>query len=201
MKAPFYDSIRTQQQLGYIVQSQSDRIGNLARVLLIVQSSVRDPRGLLQAVDEFLVSFRAKLASLTDGQLQPFKASLKEELLRPDQRLASETGRWFGEIAGFQYNWRRREEEAALIGQISMKDLLQFYDERIAAGGSLRRRANTAVFANSPKRAEAMRAMKEAYPDAQVVEDPVKFGEAAPKWPIRDQELTMNVARDWVGHS
>ena len=34
------------------------------------------------------------------GQLAPFKASLKEELLRSDQRLASETGRWFGEIAG-----------------------------------------------------------------------------------------------------
>ncbi|CAK9006939.1 Insulin-degrading enzyme (Insulin protease) (Insulinase) (Insulysin) [Durusdinium trenchii] len=150
MKAPFYDSIRTQQQLGAAFVIQED----------------------------FCKPWMNSWCHSGPRQLQPFKASLKEELLRPDQRLASETG--------FQYNWRRREEEAALIGQISMKDLLQFYDERIAAGGSLRRRANTAVFANSPKRAEAMRAMKEAYPD--VVEDPVKFGEAAPKWPIRNLE-------------
>lgn len=199
LKAPFYDSIRTQQQLGYIVQSQSDRIGNLARVLLIVQSSVRDPRGLQQAVDDFLVSFRAQIEPLTDGQLTPFKASLKEELLRSDQRLASETGRWFGEIAGFQYNWRRREEEAALIDQISMKDLLQFFDERIAAGGFLRRRATTAVFANSPKCSEYMKEMTSGA--NLVVEDPVKFGEKAAKWPLSDKELTMRVSREWVGHS
>lgn len=199
LKAPFYNSIRTQQQLGYIVQSQSDRIGNLARVLLIVQSSVRDPRGLQQAVEDFLVSFRAQIAPLTDGQLAPFKASLKEELLRPDQRLASETGRWFGEIAGFQYNWRRRQEEAALIDQISMKNLLQFFDERIAAGGSLRRCATTAVFANSPKRSEYMKEMKSGA--NLVVEDPVKFGEKATKWPLSDKELTMRVSREWVGHS
>ncbi|CAJ1389816.1 unnamed protein product [Effrenium voratum] len=200
LKAPFYTSLRTRQQLGYIVQSQCDRIGNNSRVLLVVQSSVRDPNGLLDAVNDFLVEFRASLASLADSQLQPFKASFFEELLRPDQRLASETGRWFGEIAGFQYRWRRREEEAALIAKISAKDLLQFFDEKIAAGGLQRRCAYTGVFAASPGREKAMSTMK-ARSGMLVVEDPLKFSQAAPKWPIRDNELTLKVSQDWRGHS
>ncbi|CAJ1362678.1 unnamed protein product [Effrenium voratum] len=200
LKAPFYTSLRTRQQLGYIVQSQCDRIGNNSRVLLVVQSSVRDPNGLLDAVNDFLVEFRASLASLADSQLQPFKASFFEELLRPDQRLASETGRWFGEIAGFQYRWRRREEEAALIAKISAKDLLQFFDEKIAAGGLQRRCAYTGVFAASPGREKAMSTMK-ARSGMLVVEDPLKFSQSAPKWPIRDNELTLKVSQDWRGHS
>ena len=47
---------------------------------------------------------------LISGQLQLLKASFKEELLRPDQRLASETGRWFGEIAGASWGKMGRWE-------------------------------------------------------------------------------------------
>lgn len=203
LKSAFYTSLRTQQQLGYIVQSQSDRIGNLARLVLVVQSSVKAPPDLLAAVDGFLKDFRPQLEGLTDSQLQPFKASLREEFLRPDQRLGAETGRWFGEIAGFQYSWRRREEEAELVSGISKQDLLKVFDDKIAAGGLLRRRVTTAVFAASSQRNQAMSEMKEAARAKKilVIEDPLRFNQEAAKWPLRDRDLEMEVSRNITGHS
>eukprot|EP00931_Biecheleriopsis_adriatica_P119612 TRINITY_DN94836_c0_g1_i1.p1 TRINITY_DN94836_c0_g1~~TRINITY_DN94836_c0_g1_i1.p1 ORF type:complete len:1155 (-),score=226.14 TRINITY_DN94836_c0_g1_i1:7-3471(-) len=195
LKDPFYGRLRTEQQLGYIVQSQSDRYTSLARLLLVVQSSVQSPERLLAAVDAFLAEFRSVLASLPDRELDRYKASLQEELLQPDQRLSSETGRWWGEITGFQYTWSRRAEEARLVDSISKTDLMTYYDERVAAGASQRRRNITAVFANTPQREADMAKMGAAAKAAGmlVVDEPIAFCNSAPKWPLSDKDLPLQV--------
>eukprot|EP00930_Biecheleria_cincta_P040838 TRINITY_DN27965_c0_g1_i1.p1 TRINITY_DN27965_c0_g1~~TRINITY_DN27965_c0_g1_i1.p1 ORF type:complete len:1178 (-),score=220.11 TRINITY_DN27965_c0_g1_i1:177-3710(-) len=196
LRDSFYSSLRTQQQLGYIVQSSSDMVNNLSRISLVVQSSVQTPDRLLETVDIFLAGWRAELRSTSARQLDEFKAGLREQLLRPDERLGSETNRWWNEIAGFQYVWRRAQDEAALIDSLSLADLVRCFDERLAAAAQLRRRNVTAVFAAGPNRDGAMAKMTAAAQQrgATIFDDPLQFNNSMPKWPMRDRSPSESVA-------
>merc|ERR1712107_100097 len=70
-ETPFFNTLRTEKQLGYIVQSQVDRSFLVSRLSLVIQSSVATPDVLLGAVDEFLKSFRGFLASCPPSSSQP----------------------------------------------------------------------------------------------------------------------------------
>lgn len=191
IKDPFFDALRTRQQLGYIVNAGFDRVGLVVRLSLVVQSSVGDPDRLLRAVDDFLVSFRAELAALPAAQLKQFKLAIVDNILERDERLGQETNRWWGEILAFQYEWKRRENEAALIKDITGEDLLAFFDERVAAGGPLRRRLVSAVFAASRDRESNIAAMESRCREAgvEVINDTEVMASLYPRWPLQDRPL------------
>ena len=54
MEQPFYDSLRTKQQLGYIVYSGVRFKEGFASLLFVVQSSLKDGPALSERVEEFL---------------------------------------------------------------------------------------------------------------------------------------------------
>jgi len=193
---PFYTRLRTEQQLGYIVSAQADRVGLVARFSLVIQSSTKAPDALLQAVDAFLEGFRAELASLGEARFQGFKAALSERILRRDERLSQEVARWWGEIVSFQYRWDRRREEAAVAEEATLRDLLAFFDRTLAGDAPGRRRLTSAVFAAGPSREAAMRRFEEqaAALGTQVVRDPQAFCEALPAWPLQDRLGALSAA-------
>lgn len=191
LQDPFFDSLRTKQQLGYVVQSGVDRVGLVMRLNFLVQSSVRTPDGLLRAVDEFIADFRTQLAALPAARLKQFKLALVDSILQQDERLGQETNRWWGEILSFQYQWDRRLQESSLVEGISAQELLAFFDERLAAGGSQRRRLVSAVFAASRDRDRDIAAMQARCADAgmEVVRDTASLKERFPRWPLQDRPL------------
>eukprot|EP00439_Symbiodinium_sp_Y106_P036729 s528_g4.t1 len=90
---PFYNEIRTKQQLGYVVLAQADRDGLSARLSLAVQSSSREPEELLEAVQAFLVQFKRTLAELPAKEFSAFKIALVEQIVKPDERLGPDCTR------------------------------------------------------------------------------------------------------------
>jgi len=101
VEQPFYNSLRTQQQLGYIVFSGIKvREGGLRYLTFIVQSSVADGPRLTAVVERFLdTELPGLLSSLDDERLQTFKDSIAVRKLEPDQRLTQRAGRYWAEIS------------------------------------------------------------------------------------------------------
>lgn len=186
----FFNEIRTEQQLGYIVASQVDRFGLVGRLGLAIQSNVKTPDFLLGAVDEFVRGFRTKLSRISEAQFSRYKIAIVEKIVKPDERLDEEGARWWQEITLFEYSWRRRAEEAEVVRLITKTDLLDFFDRFISESASQRRRLVTAVFTRGRGQDKAMATMRShcEAAGATIVEDPVSFCARLPKFPLVDRE-------------
>jgi len=155
----------------------------------VVQSSLKNPDALLDAVDDFLRGFRIVIATMSRRQLSAYKLALVEKIVKVDERLDEEIARWWQEIALFQYEWRRREVEANLVTGVTQADLLDFFDRFVAEGSPERRRLATAVFARSADSAAAATSMRvrRAAAGARIVEDPSSFCAGLPTIPLVDR--------------
>ncbi|CAN0108568.1 unnamed protein product, partial [Laminaria digitata] len=98
MEDPYYDSLRTQQQLGYLVFSGVKIVEGVSFMYLLVQSAERSPSYLSDRSLEFLKGFRQQLVDLPTSQLRDYAGGLVDRKLEPDRRLSSEVERNWAEI-------------------------------------------------------------------------------------------------------
>ncbi|CAE6915263.1 IDE, partial [Symbiodinium natans] len=186
---PFYNELRTKQQLGYVVLAQADRDGLAARLSLAVQSSNQEPGKLWEAMQTFLAQFKRTLEELPAKELSAFKIELVEQIVKPDERLGEEAIRWWEEIRSLQFSWRRRSEEANLVTSITKADLVSFYESHFLPGGAEYRPVVSAAFAAGAGRDAAERALAAKF-TAQggvVIQDSEQFSKMSPKWPVAER--------------
>lgn len=70
MEDPYYDSLRTKQQLGYLVFSGAKLVEGVSLMYLLVQSAERDPAYLTECSLKFLKGFRQELVDLPVSKLR-----------------------------------------------------------------------------------------------------------------------------------
>jgi secreted Zn-dependent insulinase-like peptidase len=63
LKPHYFNELRTNQNLGYVVNVSSQKLSGMNFLVLKIQSSSADSETLQLATDAFLVEFREKLAS------------------------------------------------------------------------------------------------------------------------------------------
>ena len=98
IEQPFYDDLRTRQQLGYIVGSGVKSREGVNSLYLIAQSSVVDDDELSRRIETFLDDFVVKMSEINDSDLESYKEGIVSRLLEPDQRLTQHANRLWGEI-------------------------------------------------------------------------------------------------------
>eukprot|EP00611_Tribonema_gayanum_P007309 TRINITY_DN1666_c0_g1_i4.p1 TRINITY_DN1666_c0_g1~~TRINITY_DN1666_c0_g1_i4.p1 ORF type:complete len:412 (+),score=175.82 TRINITY_DN1666_c0_g1_i4:202-1437(+) len=166
----FYESLRTRQQLGYLVFSGARRTEGVSAAVFAVQSGVRDPVEVAARVLEFLRGWRAALAK---APVAAFAAGLAAQRTEPDQRLAQEATRNWDEIIGGEFKFDRRVREAELLQKVTTAQLLAFFDKYVAEGGEGRRCITSQVWCK--RHAEAAGGI-DAVPvpvGATLIDDPV----------------------------
>ncbi|CAN0120298.1 unnamed protein product [Ectocarpus sp. 6 AP-2014] len=147
IEEPFYNSLRTKQQLGYMVFSGVSRVEGVRFMYLTVQSAERSAPYLTDRCLEFVQEFRQQLVELTPGKLSDFVQGLLSRKLEPDHRLFSEVNRNWGEIVTGQLKFDRRREEVEALRKIQEEDLLRFFERHLQEGGEDRRLLTSEVFA------------------------------------------------------
>jgi secreted Zn-dependent insulinase-like peptidase len=93
---PYFDTLRTKQQLGYIVNGGVKTEYSVDYIRFIVQSAkVSSPAELVDRTDEFLLDFVGTLRGLTDEKLESYKqAVLATELVAPQSTHAEASRLW-----------------------------------------------------------------------------------------------------------
>ena len=98
---PFFNALRTEQQLGYVVFAGPRPFEQRPGIIFVVQSPKLDPIGLEQRIDAFLESQKTALVNLTDAELKQYQQGLIVDLLKKDDNLDDRNGRfWSGIISG-----------------------------------------------------------------------------------------------------
>jgi insulysin len=126
---PFYEDLRTRQQLGYIVSSGVRPVGKTIMMGFIVQSSSATNEKLTKEITRFLDNVRSKyLENLPKGDLAVFVKSLIDRKTEPDKQLATEVTRNWAEIASGRLEFDRIQQEVAALLSVEKKDLIDFWD-------------------------------------------------------------------------
>jgi len=133
---PFYEELRTQQQLGYIVSSGVRAVGKTKSLGFIVQSSTAKNEKLTKEIFRYLDAARSKyLEKIGEGDFAVYVKSLIDRKTEPDKQLATETTRNWAEISSGRLEFDRSQREVAALLDLSRDDLLGFWDKIYAGDG------------------------------------------------------------------
>lgn len=98
---PFFNALRTEQQLGYIVFAGARPVEKHPGVVFVVQSPKLDPIGIEERVNAFLASQIERLKTLSEDELDQYRQGLIGDLLKKDDNLDERSNRfWYGISAG-----------------------------------------------------------------------------------------------------
>jgi len=133
---PFYNELRTKQQLGYIVSSGVRGIGTSRTIGFIVQSSIAPAEKLTVEIFKFLDTVEEKLLkTLSKGDFAVYVKSLIDRKTEPDKQLIDEVTRNWGEIASGRLQFDRIQQEAAALLELEKDDLIRFWKKIYSANG------------------------------------------------------------------
>jgi len=129
VSGPFYDELRTKQQLGYIVSSGIRTLGKTRYLDFIVQSNVATTAKLTTEMVKYLDNIKRNLLEpLPKADLAIYVKSLIERKAEPDKKLATEVTRNWGEIGSGRLQFDRTQREVAALLEITKDDLLKYWD-------------------------------------------------------------------------
>ena len=130
IEEPFFDELRTKQQLGYIVSSGVKGLDQSRFLSAIVQSNVAPAEKLTSSMLTFLDGVRDKLIlPLSSLDIELYVKGLVDRRLEPDKQLAVEVTRNWSEIAYGRFQYDRLQAEVAALLDISKDDILEFWDD------------------------------------------------------------------------
>lgn len=128
---PFYESLRTQQQLGYIVSASSYEMLEVPALGFMVQSPSADMTTIDEAVTTFFGDFDKTLEDFSEEDLEREKQAVLSQLLAQDRRLSEVSQRYWHEIDREQYTFNSREKLAEAIRKVSIEDIRETYQDSV----------------------------------------------------------------------
>lgn len=160
ISSPFYEDIRTNRQLGYIVYAMPFEILQTPALGFVVQSPGADWQELDQAVRQFTSGFESRLADLDDTELEREKQAVISKLLQQDRQLGDASDRLWREIDRNATGFDSRERLVAAIRKVSKDELLKTFRASVLN----RERALLVVTGSDKPNADGIRAQMKARP-------------------------------------
>jgi secreted Zn-dependent insulinase-like peptidase len=131
LNAPFYQSLRTKQQMGYFVLCGAMDIMQLPGLVFVVQSPNQTPDIIEAAITEFLQGYKASLDMMTDTEFEQHRSSLVSDVMRQEEKLRDRSGRYWVEIDRKDYEFDSRERLSEKINEVSLDDFRQFFQTSV----------------------------------------------------------------------
>ncbi len=128
LNAPFYKSIRTDQQLGYIVSGRSTKLDDLPGMSFLIQSPKAGPVELNRRVEAFLTEFKGSLIEMKPEKFAEYKQGLIKSLLAKDKNLNERTSYYWNEINNKEFDFDSKLKIVAEVEKIKQSDLIEFSD-------------------------------------------------------------------------
>lgn len=119
----FFDQLRTEKQLGYVVNIFPLALRALEGSVFVVQSPATEEAQLVREIDQFL----EQQESLLTRKLAENQLALVRRLREPARSLAEQADRFWESILLEDYEFKRREQLAAAVAAVTAESLLAYY--------------------------------------------------------------------------
>lgn len=131
INAPFFKSIRTDQQLGYIVSGRNTKLENLPGLSFLVQSPKAGPVELKRRIDQFMTNFKVTLNEMTAEKFDEYKQGLIKDLQAKDKNLNERTRHYWSEINEKMFDFNSKEKIIAEVEKLTHSDMKVFFSSII----------------------------------------------------------------------
>ena len=175
VSTPFYEDLRTEKQLGYIVSANNARLLNVPGIEFLVQSPTTDPLELMSDIHQFLKSFATRIDTMSPADFASNKLGLITRILQRDDRLQTRSDRYWRELDLGYYHFDTRMQIADAVRRLTLKEFKAFFHQ--AVEGPARKEL---VVANVGTNRAAEFAGKKMPSDTVIITRPEMFGSKLP---------------------
>jgi len=133
VETPFYQSIRTEQQFGYVVYAGYMPILTVPGVAFVVQSPRYKPHQIEDAVTAFWKTFLQQLPKLDAQQFDRNRTALVNQLLEPPKNLSEKAEEFWMSIALGDDDFNREQEVANAAQQLTQAQWQAFAEALLTA--------------------------------------------------------------------
>ncbi|XP_076297777.1 insulin degrading metalloproteinase isoform X2 [Lasioglossum baleicum] len=127
---PCFTTLRTKEQLGYIVFSGVRRTESVQGLRIVVQSD-RHPMYIEERIDAFLQDMLEKITNMSDEEFNRHKESLAVKRLEKPKLMSTLTTIFLSEILTQRYNFDRANIEVAHLRTIKQTEIVQFFKKML----------------------------------------------------------------------
>jgi secreted Zn-dependent insulinase-like peptidase len=128
LSADFYNELRTEKQLGYIVFATPLQMNKTPAITFIVQSPNTPADALEKHIDSFLLEWRKGLLKTDEETLSRYKQSILSRILKQDNKLSTRTKRYWRELDHNKFNFDSKEQLAEAVKAMSIEQLIRCFD-------------------------------------------------------------------------
>lgn len=131
IQEPFFNQLRTNEQLGYIVRSDVLDLDNTTNIIFQIQSAVKSPDYLEKRIDDFLKKFKQQIIKMNEQEFEKYILSMIEVRKKLYTSIEEEFNFNVSEIIYDRYIFNRKEIEITFLAKINKKKLLNLFDKFI----------------------------------------------------------------------
>jgi len=144
-----YQRLRTEEQLGYIVQSGVWAEGHVAGLNVIVQGKSLPPREVDQRIEAWLASYQKELEDMSAEDFENNVQALLSDRTQRMARMVQETNKHWSEIKSRRYRFDRTARGVAALKALTKADCVALFRETLAEGAPERRKFSSRILGTS----------------------------------------------------
>ncbi|MET0357788.1 MAG: insulinase family protein [Cellvibrio sp.] len=125
----FFMQLRTNEQLGYVVQSLPYAIDDIPGYVMVVQSSNSDLVKIKSRMDKFRNEYLSELKALEPAKIEETKQAIIANITQKPTDFYKEADRYSREFWLAKYKFDARELQVAALKKVTKEDLINIYEK------------------------------------------------------------------------
>uniref|UniRef100_A0A3Q1BPU8 Insulin-degrading enzyme n=1 Tax=Amphiprion ocellaris TaxID=80972 RepID=A0A3Q1BPU8_AMPOC len=199
---PCFNTLRTKEQLGYIVFSGPRRANGVQGLRFIIQSE-KAPHYLESRVEAFLCTMEKAVEEMNEEAFQKHIQALAIRRLDKPKKLSAECAKYWGEIISQQYNFDRDNIEVAYLKTLTKENIMNFYKVSIEAPKRhkvsvhvlSREMDSCPIVGEFPAQNDVNLAPAPSLPQPTLVQDMTEFKRSLPLFPLVKPHINFMAAK------
>jgi len=131
ISSPYYQYMRTDQQLGYIVFATAYPQKSVPALLFIVQSPNASPEEMMEHTRIFFRNYASELETISDEEFALFQEGLITRLTEKPKNMGEKATNFWADLSTGRYSFDTRESIAAEVRNVTKTQVLNLYREAV----------------------------------------------------------------------
>jgi secreted Zn-dependent insulinase-like peptidase len=131
LEQSYFSSLRTEQQLGYVVSMANRTIRDRGAVVFVVQSPVASPVALEAATLRFMRDRLPEVKALSGDDFRRFQDGLISRLTQKAKNLRERSGRYLADLDADVTTFDSQQQIADIVASLTLDDVIAHYEETL----------------------------------------------------------------------
>ncbi len=129
LKNPYFEDLRTQQQLGYAVFCMNRVLNSVRHFAFCIQSDVKSTHFCIEKTHEFITKHLSELKEMTAEKFEEIRSGVLTTLKEPKKNLYEQFYEDWTEIKQHQYKFGRNDLLIPDVEKLTKEDIIAFFEE------------------------------------------------------------------------